>query len=491
MPSTCTRRELGAVALSCIVLRLPALLSSRWYDPDEAAIAVQARTLVAGGRLYVDMADRKPPIPPFVYAAWFSLTDSNDPRGPRLIASLLLVVAAVVLVREVARTHGRRVALWTGALYVVGCFAFTPADGAAANYTHFAVPLATMALLACRRGGRLALVGGVLLGLAVLSRQSWIFAVPAGAVSCWMAGRWRSTALYAAGLVGAIATAGLMAPWTDYWFWNFKSSPGFVFASIGLGTALGAGLASVALFTAYHLAVVVGAFGRWRDTWRAQLDLWAWVATGLASWAAGFRFFGHYWMQVLPPLVLMAGPTVATWGRVLRRGAAVSLALTAVVVVVSQCVPTVFRDRHDPAPLADHIRSCTAQRDRVFVWGSYPELLVAVDRPAAGGLVHSDFVTGRSGGRQASTESVTPGAQGWMMDDLRADPPAVLVDTSGIRGLGYGAFPMSGNADLAAFVKAGYEATPFDETASNGEVDHTVLWWRSGSPCAAEPVTGG
>ena len=67
--------------------------------------------------------------------------------------SLLLAVAAVVLVREVGRTHGRRVACWTGALYVVGCFAFTPHDGATANYTLFAVPLATLAILACRRGG--------------------------------------------------------------------------------------------------------------------------------------------------------------------------------------------------------------------------------------------------------------------------------------------------------------------------------------------------
>ena len=78
MPEPCRRRDLGAVALSCLLLRIPAMLSARWYDPDEAAIAVQARTIVAGGRLYVDMADRKPPIPPFVDAAWFDLTNSNS-----------------------------------------------------------------------------------------------------------------------------------------------------------------------------------------------------------------------------------------------------------------------------------------------------------------------------------------------------------------------------------------------------------------------------
>lgn len=476
MSQACTRRDLGALAAACVVLRLPALLSSAWFDPDEAAIAVQAKTLVGGGRLYVDMADRKPPLPPLVYAAWFQLTDSTDPRGPRLIASLLLAVAAIVLAREVCRTQGRRIALWTAGLYVVSCFAFTPHDGAAANYTHFAVPLATLAILACRRGGWHTLLGGLLLGLAILSRQSWIFAVPAGAVSCWMSARTLGTVRFACGLAAGVATAGLMAPWSDYWFWNFESSPGFVFASIGVASALTAGLASVALFAAYHLAAVVGAATRLRSTWRTHFDLWLWVATGLAAATAGFRFFGHYWMQIVPPLVLLAGPAVAAAARPARRVAAATLGVTACLVVVSQCIPTVFRERRHPGDLAATIRACSEPSDRVFVWGSYPELLMAVQRPAAGGLVHSDFVTGRSGGRDASTEAATPGAHQLMMDNLTAEPPIVLVDTAGAPDSGYAAFPLSSDEALAAFATAGYSPVATD--------DGYTLWWAVGSPCA-------
>lgn len=135
MPEQPSRRALGLLALSCVILRAPALFSSRWFDPDEAAIALQGKVVAAGGQLYVDIADRKPPIPPLVYAAWFELTGSDDARGPRLLASLLLALAAVALTRELARTSGRAVGLWAGSLYVAGCFAFTPADGAAANFT--------------------------------------------------------------------------------------------------------------------------------------------------------------------------------------------------------------------------------------------------------------------------------------------------------------------------------------------------------------------
>jgi len=55
------------VVVAVLVLRLPALVLSRWYDPDEAAIALQALAMRRGGTLYVDMADRKPPLPPLLY----------------------------------------------------------------------------------------------------------------------------------------------------------------------------------------------------------------------------------------------------------------------------------------------------------------------------------------------------------------------------------------------------------------------------------------
>jgi hypothetical protein len=123
------------------------------------------------------------------------------------------------------------------------------------------------------------------------------------------------------------------------------------------------------------------------------------------------------------------------------------------------------------------VRACTEEDDPVFVWGSFPELLVAVDRPVAGGLVHSDFVTGRSGGRSDADGAATPGARERMMADLLAAAPAVLIDTSKVDDLGYGAFPMLADADLAEFVQAGgYLAA---------DVDDYRLWVAPWRPCKA------
>src|SRR5437763_1536650 len=57
-------------------LRVPTF-SNRVFNSDEAYLATQAQVLVAGGRLYVDTVDRKPPVVPYVYAAVFGLTGSD------------------------------------------------------------------------------------------------------------------------------------------------------------------------------------------------------------------------------------------------------------------------------------------------------------------------------------------------------------------------------------------------------------------------------
>ena len=121
--------------------------------------------------------------------------------------------------------------------------------------------------------------------------------------------------------------------------------------------------------------------------------------------------------------------------------------------------PNLFRHRLSADAEAAYIREHTEAHDRVFVWGNFPELSVQADRPAAGRLVSSDFVTGRSGGRQ-NPEDTLPNAsaraQRMMMDDLRADPPELVVDTSGEKSLGYSRYPMTVFPALADFVAANY-----------------------------------
>jgi hypothetical protein len=204
-----------------------------------------------------------------------------------------------------------------------------------------------------------------------------------------------------------------------------------------------------------------------------DIDLWLWVASGVAAWAAGFRFFGHYWLQVLPPLVLLVVPIVAGWTVRARSAVIAGIAIPMCAAWILLFVPGSFHQRPNPAPLADYVRSHTSPSDRVFVWGSYPEVLVAAERLPAGGLVHTDFVVGRSGGRKDPAEtlpSAVPGAADIMLDSLVNDPPELVLDTSTAPDLGYENYPTSLIPRLDRFIHDGYQRVT--------SVDGVDIWQR-------------
>jgi hypothetical protein len=471
----------AGLTMLAFLLRAPTFVS-RLFDPDEAAIGVQAMVVRSGGTLYTDIFDRKPPIPPLLYAASFSLTDSTDVRLMRIVATVLLAATGILVAMECLRRWGPRHAWWGGVLMITGAMALFPADAGAANYAHFALLPGTAAIIWSRRGTLpTAVAAGIAIGVAILSRQSWLLGVVPMCLSIGLYGRWRNIvpSLLGAGLT--IATTGFYAPLGRFWEWNVTNSPGFVFAGTNIGSAVVKGLASIAGFVAFHPVPVVavglcasaGIVALRQRKMPDDIDLWLWIATGVAAWAAGLRFFGHYWLQVVPPLVLLAVPVVVRWTGRARTAAIVGIAVPAAVAWAMLFVPGSFHDRPDPTTLADYVASNTTAADRVFVWGSYPEVLVAAERLPAGALVHTDFVVGRSGGRNDPAETLSsaiPGARQIMLDSLAAHPPELILDTSTSSQLGYENFPISLIPELDRFVLDGYDLIT--------TVDGVEIWRR-------------
>ena len=463
------------------LLRAPTFVG-RLFDPDEAAIGVEAIVVRGGGTLYTDIYDRKPPIPSLAYAASFSITDSTDVRPLRVLVTLLLAGCGVLVAAECKRRWGLRQAWWGGVLMITGSMALFPADAGAANWAHFALLPGTAAIILARRGTLItAIVAGVAIGVAILSRQSWLLGVVPACISVGLHGRWRNVAPFLAAGTLTVATTGFYAPLGRFWEWNVTNIPGFVFAGTNLWSALGKGLASVAGFAAFHpvmmVALVVCAAAGFpavkRRALPADIDLWVWIGTGLAAWAAGLRFFGHYWLQAVPPIVLLVVPVVTRWTGRARNVAIAGIAVPALVAWALLFVPGSFHHRPNPTALADYVRSHTATTDRVFIWGSYPEVLLAADRFPAGGFVHTDFVVGRSGGRNDPEEtlpSAIPGARGILLDSLAAHPPVLILDTSTSPDLGYGDYPTSLIPELNRFIHDGYERIT--------SVDGVEIWQR-------------
>ena len=467
----------AVVVALALVVRTPGYVH-QLFDPDEAAIASQAITIRDGGTLYVDAIDRKPPLPPFVYEASFRLTGSTDLRPLHLVAALGLAGAALVLGLDARRRHGARAGWWAALLTVGGAVAFFPVDAQAANYAHLALFPGAVAVVWARRGTVPAsALAGAALGVAVLSRQSWIAGIVAGLAASWWADRGSTLdpgpatlrVLRVATFLGAtavtVAAAGLVVPFSEFWAWTFSGTGGYVLSEVALGPTLGRFAATVAIFVVFHLTLVVSGFlaGRDRirswDGWRSDIDLWLWVFAGCAGVLAGFRFFGHYWLQVLPPAVVLVAPRLAH-----LEGRAVRLALAGVAVPTALAVafafsPDTFRTLPDPDPLAAYVDAHTDPGETVFVWGNFPEVHWAGDRPPGGALVHSDFITGRSGGREPGPETLddaTDGASTALFRSFRRNPPQLVIDTSTAAIRDYDAYPLTRFTAIDRWVRENY-----------------------------------
>lgn len=453
------RHPVAVFAALVAVLRLPSF-SGRLFDPDEAALSAQGIGLWRGGEMYVAAIDRKPPLAPFVYEWSHRLTGDTDLHLLHLLAAVLLVAAAAAIAGEARRIGGTTAMWWGGLLLLTGALAMVPVDAQAANYSHLAMPFGAFAVVAARRGtDRAAVVTGLALSVATLTRQTWAIGVIPAAFALWRHGDWRRHLPLA--FVGGLVPIGLVAlavPWDDFVYWSFRSNGSFVLAGAEPATIVGRGLVSVAVFGGFHAVAIRYAGG---VPWRRHPDLWLWVATGLVAVAAGYRFYGHYWMQVIPALALLAADGLRTRDDRVQRRAAWVVGATAVIAYGLAWTPSTVRELPDPGPLAEFVDSVSSADDTVLVWGNFPEVYWAAERAPAGGFVSMDFVTGRSGARDNGLHTIPDAPErGYphLLASMEAQPPAVVIDTQPRGFREYGDYPLSAFPALERFIADHYEA---------------------------------
>ncbi|MEZ5165657.1 MAG: glycosyltransferase family 39 protein [Acidimicrobiales bacterium] len=445
----------GLLAVAVLVLRLPSLFIQLFIQ-DEAALSAQGLGLAKGGTMYLDAIDRKPPLVPFLYEWSHRLTGDTDLRPMHVVAGVLLGVAAAAFASEGRRVGGARAMWWTGGLLVTGALAMVPADAQAANYSHIALPFGALALVASRRNSdRAAFAAGLFLALATLSRQTWAIGVIPATVAIVMQGPWRRRLPIA--FVGGLIPVGMVAlvvPWADFVYGGFRSNGSFVFEGATLWGIVGRAVGSVAVFGAFHLVAWVLCLraGVRRD----EIDLWLWLATGVVAMAVGFRFGGHYWLQALRCSRCSGAPggprPLACSGRGGGRRRDGSRRARAGVV------PDRGDDAAGSGTAGGRRRRPVGSRRQRPDLGQLPRGVL--DRRAAPcrGFVSMDFLTGRSAQRSSAASTVAaPGrAYPHLLDSIRADRPAVVIDMQPTGHREYAPYSMTLFPELAAFVEAHY-----------------------------------
>jgi hypothetical protein len=418
-------------AVVAVAVHVPSL-TNRSLNSDEAYAATQAQVLSRGGRLYVDTVDRKPPVVPYLYAAVFRVTGRDDLLALRILALAADVATALLLAAEARRRLQRdRAGLVAGLLFLGGSACFYATDFQTANFEVFMLPLMVAGFTLAARARPLA--GGAAIGLATLTKQTAAATLLPAAFLAWRDGpgsRARRLMVLGAGFVAPILVATLVLDGSAFLHWVFTGNGGYLGTGGAVGFVIHRGLVQTLWFLLANIALVTLAALASRR-WRTDLDLWLWVAAGVLAVATGLRFFGHYYLQLLPPLALLATRPLVGASRRALAAAALALAVPIAFFAHQQIGRPLSRTERVAADLTRYVQRTVPPSGRVLVWGHLPEVYWRSGRPPATRFATTEFLTGESGGRPPSVagpQDAAPGAWSDFEADLRAHPPVLVLD---------------------------------------------------------------
>ncbi len=491
-----SRRPWLACAL-CVALRLPSLRYGTISD-DEAIYDAMAQEVLAGGVMYRDTVDHKPPGLVYTYAA----VERVAGKGPRRMAAvhlagLLAALATCLALWVIARRLlGDELALWPPLLYALTSAAKVPVDGLAVNgelLMNLPTALAVASVLAATAtaGARrfaLDVLAGALVAAAVLYKyQAGLVLVAFGALTLGREPLRRCVSRCLAWLAGFAGPLALCAWYfhrqgalRDAISWGLGFNRNYLAAASPLSwelerlgwQLLGVVLPGALLYFggfATLVRLVRGPAPRGAEAMPQRAFLAAWSSLAVGAVGLGGRFFGHYFLQPELPLALAAAGPVAQLRRSHPRLCAAALAVPALVFFLGATLPPAEPGRWLDPGLPDYagIGAAVAARTRadetIWVWGNAPQIYYTAQRRPGVRFTFCNYLTGLSPGTPSEYDpSVDPQASAvawaWRLalDDLEQRRPALILDTAAANLKSYGKFPIAHFPAFARYLASHY-----------------------------------
>jgi 4-amino-4-deoxy-L-arabinose transferase-like glycosyltransferase len=431
------------------------------FNSDESFLGAQAEVINHGGKLYEEAADRKPPLVPYLYAVTFAVFSTTALWSVRVMAMLAVALTALFLALEARRRYGNRAAWIAGVLMVLASVAFAPQDGQAANFEIFMLPSMTAAVLLARRGR--AFSSGAAVALATLTKQTGAATLLPVLYLVWRQRGRRGVADAFGGFTLPLALVALLVGPGELLFWTTIGNGSYLGISGQWGLVLLTLVLMTAAFAVVNLPIVWTLPRAWRErntTGSGDTDLWLWLLSAVLSVAVGLRFFGHYYLQLLPPLVLITtGVLMRSSGRAVKRTIALAAGIATIAAGLGFLVRP-FNEKAQYKPVSQYLKERAGPDDRILVWGHVPEIYWASGKRPATRFLTSGFLSGWEPGRpgnDANVKDATPGAWELFFEDFAAHPPTYILDTaySGIRGAQY--YTIARYSSLARIVYRDYD----------------------------------
>jgi 4-amino-4-deoxy-L-arabinose transferase-like glycosyltransferase len=447
---------LGIILLA-VAIRLPSLLHPQPID-SEAMYSVVANEIVDGGRPYADAVERKPPLLFWTYAAIFKVAGKFNWTALHFVALVWTLGAMAGLYVIGGELFDRNTGLIAAFFYCVFQPWWTWKNLTFDSEMLMNLPIIWGSAIAFRRSSSLLrpelFAAGVLLGAAFLLKQpAAIAAVPLGIyllLPSYRASRslTRTNSIIQAAMltIGFFAALGLVTIvlWKqgilyDAFYWTIADHDvPHVFWQKGIVHTL--------TFLGACLPLVIGAIlacrdkdGIWVGRTAERTALLGLLAASAIGAAAGARFYPHYYVQLIPPLVLLAAPYYRRlWSQMirppywfLRSGVTYAwLALTITVFSIKHW--TGLAPRRVPSEAGRYLFTHSSLADRIFIWGQTPEIYLDAHRRPASRYITTFPLTGYVFGGPIpgfdTRSRILPGAWTTLQQDFTRHPPIYIVD---------------------------------------------------------------
>jgi 4-amino-4-deoxy-L-arabinose transferase-like glycosyltransferase len=462
-----------SLTLFVVLSRLPVLLAPKALD-DEQVYAVVARQMLAGGKLYIDAIERKPPLLFLVYQAILGTAGAGNWFALHLAAVLWTLATMAGLYLIARRLFHPSTGIWAALLYILfhawGDYRNLALNGELMmNLPIVLAFVVTLGPSTSRLRPELTVAGALVAIGFMLKQPAGIAGLPLGLYVLhprYRASRgigWRHSLGH-----GLLLLLGFVAVFaiTGCWLWqqgilrealrwtilDHAEAP----AGTGLSLFLRRAPDAVGFFVLSTLPLLLGTgrslmagvrgsghWGRIRAEFFALLLL---LGVSLVGVSINGQFLYHYFLQLLPPLALLAAPAFdAAWagqstggfglpgrpwlGRWLGMSALIFLAVDSAGVMKHRALSVA----------ATYVREHSEPADRIFVWGQgtrYTGMYLDADRLPATRFIASFPLTGHvfGLGDPDGTASLRVPPERWqeLREDLTRHPPKYIIDTDGV-----------------------------------------------------------
>lgn len=462
-------------------------------DVDESIYALFAKVWFAGGKPYINCVETKPLGIYLFYGIIFKLAGPYNMTAVHIITTLWIFLTSYILYLIVRLFGSHRGGLLAALFYGVFTTTYTPKVIATTIEPIMMLPIALHIYLWLkfedRKALKYAFLSGISLSAALLLKYQaginliimiiYLFLVhPLVIKDTPLSLRLKGLCYF---IIGLIPLSALMIIYLKavgsldaFLYWTITGSLSYIEAGSSTINMLRQFLTRIMPFLAATALLWILLWSRVRNLIkiRASRHEWLillWLILSIVPVAAGRRFYGHYFILILPPLAILAGHQLDLWWQKERSHVLKTLVVIAIVLPAIGClIPRFFIDKtykafgednpNDYRPIANYISKHTSKDQRIVVWGFAPLIYWYSERLPATRFFWSDLLAGRvPASDPRNKKPASPLFWEMFFEDMETQRPVYFVDTSPASLHDYEHFPIDDYPALRAYLNDRYK----------------------------------